>query len=706
MRKIFSRIRNVLFDTRFTPVILLLLCLLSYGIFVPVTGFFIDDWYFMWFKHFFGALQFPAYYGVDRPFQGFFYPVASFILAGSESPIVWGLFAVILRWFCTLALWGTLKTLWPKSNLQNSLVAILAAVFPGFTQHWFVIQYSYYYACLAFFFLSNTLMIKAIREPKKFWIYYPLSIMLGFYSMTSEFFFGLELIRPIILYIEFKRIDQTFGKLIVSIIKYWGAFLVAFIGFAIWRFLFVTGVNHQVVITNAFLLNPFGTMLSILRSLFQSVIDSVINAWAYPFNFSNYPQKGAVSILILSAMAVVFVNLSIWLLLSRRKKTVESPMRIYSWRREGLLLSITSLIFAGIPFLVAGLKIDYLGFNNRFLLAYLFGSCLLIVLIFDFIFSWTRSGVLTSILRASGLLVCTLLVAVAVGYQISNANFYKNVWIRQRELFWQLDWRIPGLQPGTTLFTYSPDSEGDMYSGNALTAQLDWTYSSGVINRQVDYQFIILDSGQGKLIESLDQNVPIYIDFRTYVFRGNTSQSIYVYLPTLGCLRILDQDLNPPETVLWNFNIFQPTQKTINILASTALTDLNLILKEKISQNNPPLQVLGNEISHTWCYFFEKAEVARQFGEYEKVISLLDEATSKGYTPLVDTEWYPFIDAFARTGDWQNAELITTRLASQDDATLHLGLCYLWQKLAKDFTDSNSPRNTTEIINAILECKK
>jgi hypothetical protein len=217
-----------------------------------------------------------------------------------------------------------------------------------------------------------------------------------------------------------------------------------------------------------------------------------------------------------------------------------------------------------------------------------------------------------------------------------------------------------------------PDSEGDMYSGNALTAQLDWTYSSGVINRQIDYQFIILDSGQGKLIESLDKNIPIYIDFRTYVFRGNTSQSIYVYLPTLGCLRILDQDLNPPETVLWNFNIFQPTQETINILASTALTNLNLILNEKISQNHPPLQILGNEISHTWCYFFEKAELARQFGEYEKVISLLDEATSKGYTPLVDTEWYPFIDAFARSGDWKNAELITGKLIAKNDPMISL----------------------------------
>jgi hypothetical protein len=692
MEKIFTKIKNTVFDIRFTPVILLLLCLLSYGIFIPVTGFFIDDWYFMWFKHFFGALQFPAYYGLDRPFQGYFYPIASLLLGGSESPVVWALFAVALRWLSTLALWGMLKTLWPKSNLQNSMVAILAAVFPGFTQHWIVIQYSYYYACLAFFFLSMTLMIKAIREPKRFWIYYPLSILLGFYSMTSEFFFGLELIRPIILYIEFKRKDPSFGKRIISTIKYWGAFLISLIGFAIWRLFFFVSANHEVAITNPLIENPFNVFLSAIHTLYQSFLTSLIYTWVNPFNLSNYPQEGVVSFLIPSVVAAVFICLFVWLIVS--KKVLDKGKDLSSWRGEALLLSIASLIVAGIPFWAAGLTIDYLGFNNRFLLPYIFGSCLLIVLIFDSFSSWAKKGVF----------IITLLASIAVGYQISNANFYKNIWIRQKELFWQLNWRIPGLQPGTTLFTYNLPSIGELLGGHALTAQINWTYSSGVTNRQIDYQFIILDSAQRDNIKSLDKNIPIYIDFRTYVFNGNTSKSIYILPPSPGCLRILDQALTPPETAVWNINSFQDSSIKKDILAGAALTDLNLILNDGVSQNHPPLQILGSEIPHTWCYYFEKAELARQYGDYGKVLSLLSEATAKGYVPEVDTELYPFIDAYARSGNWQNAEKITSQLADGTNSTLQLGLCHLWEKLAKDFTDPNSSKISAEVIHSTLNC--
>jgi hypothetical protein len=116
------------------------------------------------------------------------------------------------------------------------------------------------------------------------------------------------------------------------------------------------------------------------------------------------------------------------------------------------------------------------------------------------------------------------------------------------------------------------------------------------------------------------------------------------------------------------------------------------------------LQILGSEIPHTWCYYFEKAELARQFGEFQEVLSLFDQATNKGYSPIVDTEWYPFIDAYARNGDLKNAELITRGLANKDDEALHLGLCHLWKNLARDFTDPISTTITSEMVDSILNC--
>lgn len=688
---IFSKIKKIIFDLRFTPVILLILCFLSCGLFITNTGFFIDDWYFMWFKHFFGALQFPAYYGVDRPFQGYFYPIASFVLAGSESPIVWSLFAIILRWLSTLALWGMLQTLWPKSGFQNSMVAFLAAVFPGFTQHWIVIQYSYYYSCLAFFFLSISLMIKAIREPRRFWIYYPVSFLLGFFSMTSEFFFGLELIRPIILFLEFKKRDGNSHKWILSTIKYWGAFLAAFIAFGIWRFFFFVSVNHKIAITSAIAQNPLNALIATARSLYQSIMNATINSWTNPFNLSNYPEKGFVAILIPLVVLGVFISLFFWQKISDKKTENKKTNYDPSWGKEALLLSLFALIVAGFPFLAAGLTVDFLGFNNRFLLAFLFGSCLLAVLLFASHSSWGRKGGL----------ITTLLVSVSVGYQISNANFFKNVWLQEKQIYWQLNWRIPGLQPGTTLFTYSLPTNGDLIGGNALTAQVNWTYSDQVVNRQVNYQFIVLDSSQRSSIKSLANDTPIDIDFRTYQFHGNTTNSIYLSIINPGCIRIFDPNLTPPETIIPGFANLAYRK---DIESSSELTDLSLILNDGIAQNHPPLQILGSEIPHTWCYYFEKAELARQYGDYEKVLSLFREATVKGYVPVVDNEWYPFIDAYARTGDWKSAERITENLAVGKNPTIQIGLCHLWNQFANDMNDPTSEGIITAVIGSALSC--
>jgi hypothetical protein len=694
-RKLMMNIKNYIFDIRFTPVVLLLLCLLGYGIFIPATGFFIDDWYIMWFKHVFGAWQFPMYFALDRPFMGYFYSLSSYLLLGSESPQVWGFFAVILRWLSTFALWGMLKTIWPKAEQQNRAVVLLAAVFPGFIQHWFVVIYSYFYACLALFFLSITLMLKAVREPKKFWVFYPLSILLGFYSMASEFFFGLELVRPVILYIEFARREKLFGKRVVPVLKYWAAFLVYFIGFGIWRFFFFVSMNHAVRVMDVLKGNLFGKLISGFRTIYQSFITSTISSWANLFSLSNYPDKGEVSILIPGVIVLVFLGLLVWLNVSRsRKGGLEKKES--SWGKEAILASLFALIVAGIPFYAAGLKIDHLGFDSRYLLAFLFGSCLLVVLALESFSSWARKSVF----------IFSLLTSVAVGYQIANANYYKNIWVRQREFYWQLNWRIPGLQPGTTLLTYKFPSESEMYSGNAITAQLNWTYQSDIVNREVDYQFIILDSGQSPLIKSLEKNIPITVDFRTFVFKGNTSKSIYLVPPSPGCLRILDQEINPPETVIWKFDLvpYDPIRKSI--LASSALTDLNLILNEGMGENHPPYQILGSENPHTWCYYFEKAELARQFGEYGRVLSLLSEATAQGYFPKGSTEWYPFIDAYARTGDWQNAKRVTTEIANNGDVALTLGLCHLWEKLSMDFTDPGAAQMSAEMVNNALQCEK
>ena len=69
----------------------------------------------------------------------------------------------------------------------------------------------------------------------------------------------------------------------------------------------------------------------------------------------------------------------------------------------------------------------------------------------------------------------------------------------------------------------------------------------------------------------------------------------------------------------------------------------------------PDPAIFGSEPAHTWCYYFEKADLARQYSDWQTILKLQTEANQKGYTPTNDAEYLPFIEANVQTGNWQTA---------------------------------------------------
>ncbi len=654
-----KKIINTVFDRKFTPLILLILTLISYGLFAPYTGLYMDDWYILWFNHVFGALQFPTYFALDRPLMGYFFVAASYLLGGSESPFIWQMFAVLLRWLVAFSLWGMLNAIWPNAKRQVTWVALLAVVFPGFTQQWIAVVYSFFFACLAGFFLSVNLLVRAINNRKKFWIYYILSVLLMAYCVpASEFFFGLELVRGVVIWIVVSRQEAAFWKRVAGTLKYWSAFLFVSVAFAIWRVFFFVSVNHQVSILDQLKAAPLSVLSESLRKVYQALIDALLNTWGNPFNVQNYPAKGVVGALILAVAIFVFAGLFIWAKKTTlRRDLPESEGTSANWTKEAFWVGLISLVLAVLPFWAAGLQIDYLYPYDRFMLAYLMGSCLLIVVFLEFLGKEPRRT----------MVVLVTLVSVGVAYQIANANVYKNLWTQQKNLYWQLNWRVPALKSNTTLFTWDV-SNGDYYSGQALSAQLNWTYAASIEDRKVPYEFMLMSHDQAKDLPTLRPGLPVESDFRTYTFSGNTSDSLYVSYDGQGCLRVLDAVLTPPLTVLADYNK--------EILDASALSNLSVIKAE--GYNQPPGQVLGKEPVRTWCYYFEKAELARQFGEYENVIALLEQAEEKGFHPLALSEWYPFIDAYLHLDDFASAEALSQKALARQGKIEETGVCHLW----------------------------
>jgi hypothetical protein len=61
--------------------------------------------------------------------------------------------------------------------------------------------------------------------------------------------------------------------------------------------------------------------------------------------------------------------------------------------------------------------------------------------------------------------------------------------------------------------------------------------------------------------------------------------------------------------------------------------------------------VFGPEPARGWCYFYEKADLARQRGDWDEVLALGNEALDKEFVPQDSVEWIPFLQGYAIAGD-------------------------------------------------------
>ncbi len=139
-----------------------------------------------------------------------------------------------------------------------------------------------------------------------------------------------------------------------------------------------------------------------------------------------------------------------------------------------------------------------------------------------------------------------------------------------------------------------------------------------------------------------------------------------IYMPRGGCLRVLDPSQGDMETYA----------KLPEVLTNAIpLSDPSRIIT---NPETPATPMFFSEPKHEWCYYFTKAELAQQMGDYQKVVSLGNEAVSLGYQPTDQNEWLVFIKAHALTGDLQTAKSISAA-ALKEDARVRRGVCSAWR---------------------------
>jgi hypothetical protein len=128
-------------------------------------GFYLDDWYIILFKQKFGPEGFWLLFSEDRPLESL--PYVIFFSIFNDSPVLWALFALFMRWIFGVVFWMVLNHFFPSQRKLWIWSVVVFTVFPGFKFHNFSIMFSFFYTFFSCHLLSFLGMGKAIDNRGK-----------------------------------------------------------------------------------------------------------------------------------------------------------------------------------------------------------------------------------------------------------------------------------------------------------------------------------------------------------------------------------------------------------------------------------------------------------------------------------------------------------------------------------------------------------
>jgi hypothetical protein len=668
--------KKVFSSTWFFPIALLVLCLLSYGVLISSLGFYWDDWPSIWSLHFFGSTSFHAGFSEDRPMLAWIYQLTTSIIG--ESPLKWQIFGILTRWLYVLAVWWVLRLVWPKQKLHTAAIAFLLLLYPGFRQQHISVTYGNAFVMFSLWTLSLGAMIYAVKNRRWFWPAMIISLILDAFSLfISEYFFGQELLRPLLLWLTQDDNLASTKKRLKRVFLTWAPYILIMVAFTIWRIVIHPTPRASITLFSQLLSNPGQTFFTKILTVIQDTFQTSIMTWVSMLNWRPLAELDPMIItfyLVMIIIAGIFVFLYFANLSDSDEEFPSNQPGQNKWAKQALLVGVYGVLVSGIPIWVTKLKIEQFFPFDRFTLTLMLSAVVLLVGLVGWLFKS----------RGQFIFIVSCLAGLAVGTHYLNAFNFKMDWESQKSFLWQLIWRIPGIEPNTILmtaglpFTYETD--------NSLTAPINWIYSSSGNSGQVPYTLIDIESRLGKSLTSLDPGTRYEQQIRAAFFRGTTDQTIVLFYQPPRCLKVLEAptDSNLPY-------------KPENLAAALPLSNLDLILPNPTQAAHPPKSIIGDEPTHDWCYYYEKAELASQEGDWDQVVKLgiRVQQLNKKFNRDTASELVPFIQGYAHVGRWEEAVRITLRSLYASSKMQNM-LCSTWYYLVE--STSSSPERDAALV--------
>jgi hypothetical protein len=670
----------------FVPLALLLLTLLTYGLFVPQLGFYWDDWW-----NILIGKQFPisgywtVYSHTNRPLTAWTFSLFRPLVG--TTPLAWQTLGLALRAANVLAAGWLFRLIWPHKRLAAGVAAALFAVYPIFLQQPIAVTYHQHWTSYLLFTLSFALMALAVRRPQSALWLTGLGVLASAGSIAvHEYYVGVDLLRPLVLWFVQTPLEPQRARRLRRTLLAWLPYLLLLGAFVIFRLTMPdrSGYNaNRPELLLSLLSQPLAAIGQLGELALRDSLFALFASWQEILRIDPL-TLGAGWIPRLVAVALLAGGLTFALAAWLRREETEPPAGTPDWLPQALILGLAGTVLGGLPIWTTGRSALDGMLGGRFLLA----SMLWAGLFWAAALEWVTGR------RRALLLIVAVMVTAAASLHLHTANLYRQSWRHQQNVAWQLFWRAPSIEPGTAIFT-----DDHIYPYVRRTFQFNLLYGQPDTTEQVSYWHFDIDHNLPPEQRDTADDPHAAYSFLGFTFTGDPADRLTLYYDpaaSTNCLALLTpEDADDP--------FFDPLTRQ-----SAAQSDLSRVGAQPARADIPYRDIFGPEPEHGWCYFVQKAELAQQNRDWAGLSGLYDQVSAAGLLPapgqnLRVREWRALLRGLAETGRTDEAARLSRDLASLNPAN-QPDLCRVWAVTAADPSYSGAARATAADLQAEIGC--
>jgi len=621
----------------FVAILLILLTTgITYGVSIPGLGYYHDDWFVLWSGQARGAQSLIQLFSTDRPFMGVVYSFLYRFLG--DTIINWHLYALLWRFLGGLAFFWILRLIWPKQKYMTTLMAVLFIVYPGFLSQPNANTKQNHLYGFGTALLSIALMLQGMKTNKRGWkIFCSIFslVLTANYLFIYEYMIGFEATRVLLMgYVLYQEGFKDIRSLAREVIKRAWPYWVVTAGFLYWRiFLFEGSRNATDVsgLAGSYLSNFRYMSIRVILETAKDFLDTSVFAWfVEPYQlFSLATYSNLIFALLIAGVVAGLVLLYIFLFKNRwltNYNEADTPRLMKDFIWMGTLV----IVFAILPVILSDRQVDLYDSYKSYGLHPIPGVVLFIV------------GIVLMFKPKFRRLILIALVGISVSTQILSADYWEEYWKIQREMWWQLAWRAPDIKADTLVMAYvsggyNPQQDYEIWGPinliyNPVPAKTP-AVQAEVLNTDTSYSILKKD-----VLNNHVRDIKLHRDFNNLLLLSIPS--------SISCMHVIDGQLpvySASESLLvQKVGIYSHVDR-INPTGTPPI---------------PPSSIFGAEPAHDWCYYYQKASLARQRGDWIEIGKLYDQVRELNLETDDKSEMIPFFEGLVNSGRYEDAKAL------------------------------------------------